>query len=107
MVCLEKIGTTEDWGKWIHESKPKAVFNSLSKLYKKAFKIRREWKRVSFSLERCVIEEKRQSITSKIAKLKKEYSTIMMDILVRHLKICKIDFVDIEKELNERLAEVD
>lgn len=108
MIDLNKIGAvSSDWGKWVQADKVSSIFKSFKKQYKEAFKLRKKWLKVSLSYQCCANQEERDSVEKEITEYREKVSSIMMDILVKHLKICGADFGDIETELKKKLAEKD
>ena len=108
MIDLNKIGKLSgDWGKWFDTGNISSIFRSFSKQYKKALKLRKKWWKVSMSYQCLPPQKETESVGKKITEYRKEYSSVMMNILVEHLKICGADFGDIETELKKKLAEKD
>lgn len=108
MIDLNKIGAiSSDWGKWIQTNEVKSIFKSFKKQYKEAFKLHQKWWKAGVSYQYCATQEERESVEKEITECKKEFSSVMMDILVKHLKICGATLGDIEKELKKKLAEKD
>lgn len=106
MIDINKVGKfTDSWTKWIGNGEPKAIFKSFRKQYKQALKIRSKWVKASLSYQCCTTGEERDSAGKEISELKREYSSIMMSILIKHLKVCGADFGDIEKELKEAIKD--
>lgn len=106
MIDLNKIGAvSSDWGKWVQADKVSSIFKSFKKQYKEAFKLRQKWWKAGVNYQYCSTQEERESVEKEITECKRKFSSIMMDILVKHLKICGADFGDIETELKKKLAE--
>lgn len=108
MIDLNKIGKLSgDWGKWFDTGNISSIFKSFSKQYKKALKLRKKWWKAALSYQCCTTQEESESVEKEITEHKEKYSSLMMDILVKHLKICGADFGNIEAELKKKLAEKD
>ena len=108
MVDINKIGKLSgDWGRWFDTDRIKVIFKSISKQYKEAFKLREKWLKASLSYQCCANQEERDSVEKEITEYREKVSSIMMDIFVKHLKICGADFGDIETELKKKLVEKD